>query len=352
MKIIKYLLFLILLVVIGGAIYFGTQDGSYDIKDSMVIKAPPEVVFNKVNDYRNWETWGPWKKEDPTIRFTYAEKTAGEGASYSWDGEMNGSMKTTKVIPNKEIEQDLTLETPGGARHPKVYWSFEEVPEGTNITWRMKGEHTLLDKFFFSISGTDFKAQVHEMNIIGLEGIAKEVVEDMKKYSINVDGLTQYGGGYYMYTTSVARMQELGDKMEPMMTQVLDFVSNNNLNMSGKPFTLYNQVDEANNTVIFSTGVPVREKVITPEGSPVVCGFMEPISAVKISLKGNYNHLPEAYTKGNEYIKKNGLEIDPEGKKFEVYITDPNETANPANWVTEVYIPIITTPKPDLEEGI
>ena len=43
------------------------------------------------------------------MTFTYAEKTSGEGASYSWDGDMSGSMTTTKVIPNKEIQQDLTL---------------------------------------------------------------------------------------------------------------------------------------------------------------------------------------------------------------------------------------------------
>lgn len=351
MKILKYLLFLILLIIIGSAIYFGTKDGTYDVQDSMTIMAPPEVVFNKVNDYKSWETWGPWKKEDPTITFTYAEKTSGEGASYSWDGDMSGSMTTTKVIPNKEIEQDLTLNTPAGERHPKVYWNFEEVDGGTKVTWGMKGEHTLMDKAYYSLSGFDFDASMHKMNKEGLEGIAAEVAENMKQYSINVDGVTQYGGGYYMYTTSVAKQEEVDQKTEPMMNMVIDFVKNNNLNMAGKPFTLYNSIDNVNNTVIFSTGVPVKEKVITPEGSPVVCGFMEPVSAVKISLKGNYKHLSEAYSKGEKYIVQNSLQKDPEGKMFEVYVTDPETTPNPADWLTEVYIPIVSTPEP-VEEGI
>lgn len=346
MKIIKYLLFLILLIIIGSAIYFGTKDGTYDLQDSMVINAPPEVVFNKVNDYKSWETWGPWKKEDSTMTFTYAEKTAGEGASYSWDGQMSGSMTTTKVIPNKEIEQDLTLNTPAGERNPKVYWKFEEVDGGTKVTWGMKGEHTMIDKAYYSFSGFNFDASMHQMNKEGLEGIAVEVAADMKQYSINVDGVTQYGGGYYMYTTSVAKLSELEEKTPPMMNLVIDFVTKNNLNMAGKPFTLYNEIDNTNNTVIFSAGIPVKEKVITPEGSPVVCGFMEPVSTVKISLKGNYKHLPEAYTKGRQYLENNSLLIDPAGKMFEVYITDPEKTPNPADWLTEVYIPIMTTPDP------
>lgn len=351
MKILKYLFFLLLIIIIGSAIYFGTKDGTYNIQDSMVINAPPEVVFNKVNDYKSWEDWGQWKKEDSTITFTYAEKTVGEGASYSWDGEMSGSMTTTKVIPNKEIEQDLTLDTPGGERNPKVYWTFEEVEGGTKVTWGMKGEHTLIDKAYHSISDMDFEAEMHKMNVAGLEGIAEAVAEDMKQYSINVDGVTQYGGGYYMYTTSVAKMSELGEKMAPMMGEVLNFINTNNLNMAGMPFTIYNEIDNANNTVIFSTAIPVKEQVITPSGSPVVCGFMEPVKAVKISLKGNYKHLSEAYTAGRQYIDKNGHQLDPERKMFEVYVTDPGEVPNPADWLTEVYIPIITAPEP-VEEGI
>lgn len=351
MKLLKYLLFLLLIVIIGSAIYFGTKDGTYDVKDSMIIPAPAAVVFKQVDDYKNWEKWGPWKKEDSTITFTYAEKTVGEGASYSWDGEMSGSMTTTKVIPNKEIEQDLTLHTPAGERNPKVYWNFEEANGGTKVTWGMKGEHTLIDKAYYTLSGMDFDAEMHKMNQAGLEGIAQAAAEEMKKYTINVDGITQYGGGYYMYTTSVAKMSEIGEKMAPMMGEVRSFITNNNLNMAGMPFTIYNEVDNANGTVIFSTCIPVKEKVITPAGSPVVCGFMEPVTAVKISLKGNYEHLSEAYSQGRAFIQKNGHQIDPDRKMFEVYVTDPEKTPNPAEWLTEIYIPIITAPQP-IEAGI
>lgn len=341
MKILKYLFFLLLIIVIGSAIYFGTKDGTYNIQDSAVIEAPAEVVFNKVNDYKNWEEWGPWKKEDPSITFTYAEKTSGEGASYSWEGEMGGAMKTTKVIPNKEIEQDLTLYTPAGERNPKVYWKFEEVPNGTKVTWGMMGEHPLVDKIYYSLSGFDFEEAMHKMNKTGLDGIATAVAEDMKQYSINVDGITQYGGGYYMYTTSVAKQSEINEKMAPMMTEVESFINTNNLNTAGNPFTLFNEIDSQNKTVIFSTAVPVREKVITPEGSPVVCGYMEPVTAVKITLKGNYDYLSEAYLKGRKFIEENKHTIDSNKKMFEVYITNPEETPNPADWITEIYIPVL-----------
>ena len=35
--------------------------------------------------------------------------------------------------------------------------------------------------------------------------------------------------------------------------------------------------------------------------------------------------------------------ISPTANMFEVYITDPDEVPNPANYVTEIYIPVIVT---------
>ena len=83
MKILKYLLFLFLLIFIGSAIYFGTKESSYKIEDSLIILAPVEVVFDKVNDLTSWQQWEVWKEEDANIVFNYAEKTSGEGASFS-----------------------------------------------------------------------------------------------------------------------------------------------------------------------------------------------------------------------------------------------------------------------------
>lgn len=346
MKILKYLLFLVLLLIIGSAIYFGTKDGNYDIQDSVVIPAAPEIVFDKVNNFKTWENWSPWKTNDPNIVFNYAEKTSGEGASFSWDGKRSGAITTTKVIPNKEIHQDFTFQSSTGKRNAEMIWNFEELGDSTKVGWTTKGEHTLIDKVFHSIKGSDFVATVHQMNREGLQNISEAVVADMKKYSINVDGVTQYGGGYYMYTTSVAKEQEVGEKAASMMSMVENFISRNNLNVSGNPFILYNEKDPANNTVIFSTGFPIKEKVITPDGSPVVCGFMDPVSAVKVSLKGNYGNLHEASQKGLNYIRENSLQIDPSRKIFEVYAIGPQDDPNPANWLTEIYIPILSSEEP------
>ncbi|RLD27696.1 MAG: AraC family transcriptional regulator, partial [Bacteroidetes bacterium] len=322
MKLLKYLIFLILIVLIGGAVYIGTKEGNYDLSESKIINAPKPMIFDKVNELRSWEEWGPWQKEDSTMVFSYPEKTKGEGASYSWTGMMDGSVKTTSVTPNEEILQDLTLITPGGERNPKVYWNFEEVEGGTKVTWGIKGEHTFMDKAYYAFSGMDFDGDMKKMHVEGLKGIENVVIEDMNKYSITVEGIKEHGGGYYVYTTAATNLGEIGAKMGPMMGKVSDFIQQYKITMAGMPFTIYNEWDEVNGTVIFSTAIPINERLIITQGD-VLCGYMEPLTAVKTILMGNYTNLAEAYQKAQEYVTLNNLVPDPGKRMFEVYSNDP-----------------------------
>lgn len=347
MKILKYLLFLILIVIIGGAIFFATKNGSFDVAESKVIEAPVEVIYNNIQDFENWQEWGPWMKIDTNIVINYAEKTKGEGASYSWrsdhDEVGSGSMKTIKVIPNKELDQKIVFNTPFGDSESEVYWLFEEAETRgqTKVTWGMKGEQTFMEKVFMYFQEKDMESGISEMFQSGLSNLEKVIIEEMESYLIRVDGITQYGGGYYLYNTTSSKQNEIGDKMASMLGLVITFMEQNNLNISGMPFTIYNEIDDLNKTVIFSTGIPVKERIITPKGSPVICGFMKPMTVLKTTLKGKYDYLPKAYDKAKEYITEKRLQIDLSANMFEVYSNDPGEFPNPADWITEIYIPIV-----------
>lgn len=346
MKILKYLLFLVLIVIVGGAIYFGTKDGSFDVAKTKTFNAPAEVVFDNVKDFRNWEKWGPWMEEDADLEITYAEKTEGEGASYSWKSELtgDGKMQNLRVIPNKEIDQKIIFNTPMGDSESEIYWRFEadEEPGTSKVTWGMKGEHSFMAKVFMAFQSEDFETSLGAMYEKGLTNLEKEVESSMNQYTITIDGLTQHGGGFYMYNTTAAKLSEIGEKMGAMLGQISGYMSDNNIKQAGMPFTIYNQIDEQNGTLIFTAAIPVSARVITPEGSPVLCNYMSPVTALKTSLKGNYTHLSDAYAAAQEYISKNNLIVDSSRNMFEIYATDPGLIPNPSNWLTEIYIPVLT----------
>lgn len=173
----------------------------------------------------------------------------------------------------------------------------------------------------------------------GLVRMESLVEETMNQYEIKVEGIKEFGGGFYLYTTAASKITELGDKMAGMMGKVADFAAQNNIVTTGMPFTIYSDWDVLNGNTIFSTALPIQERIIITEGD-VLCGYMESLSALKITLKGNYSHLSEAYQKGETYIAQNRLVKDPSKQFFEIYANDPGDFPNPADWKTEIYIPI------------
>lgn len=341
MKIVKYLFFLLLLIFIGSAIYFGTQDSRFRIEKQTTVNAPASVVFKEVNHLDRWEEWGPWKK-GKDYHFTRAEKTTGEGAAVKWTGPDKGNLTTTKVIPDTEIEQDISYHTFFGERTAKMSWTFLPVTEQeTEIQWTINGKHSLMDKIWLALSRKDFDTDWLTRQEKAIAAMERTVIEAMQAYSLNVEGITHYGGGYYMYTSTVSKEQDIHKRMVPVIRQVSSFMEENNIRKAGEPFILYNETDSAGN-VIFSAAIPVREQVITPESATVVAAFLNPITAVKVTLKGGYQHLPEAHSLARAYIRENGYEQDREKKVFEILSVSQNDTPNPAEWITEVYIPIVS----------
>ncbi|MBK5194141.1 MAG: effector binding domain-containing protein [Flavobacteriaceae bacterium] len=342
MKILKYLFFLILIGLIAGSIYIATKDGNYQIEESTTINAPLPVVFNEVNNFKNWEEWGPWMDDTEDLILAFSDTTSGEGASYSWKSEKigDGSITTTKAIPDSTIEQELTIVSKYGETKSDVYWKFDKVEEGTKVTWGIQGRQSFMEKLAFAFTDSSYTQMMRPMIAEGLEKLKLVTMDKMESYSINVDGVTQFGGGFYMYTTTASKISQIQLKMRDMFTEVSRYMENNNISIQGDPFVIYNDWDEQNNNAIYSAGRFTPSLVITPAESPVLNGMMPVQKVVKTSLKGDYKNLKEAWDEAYNYLEKNNLQATPDSHPFEVYKTNPEITLNPAKWITEIYIPV------------
>lgn len=342
MKILKYLFFLILIVIIAGAIYIATKDGTYQIQESIVIEAPVEVVFEEVNNFQNWENWGPWAEDSDDMIINYSDITRGQDAAYSWKSEKqgDGEIRTTAISVNSTLEQELTFISNYGETHSRITWEFEAVEEGTKVTWGMQGEQRFMEKLAFNFMEKSFSELMRPMFRQGLENLQREVKKKMDVYSINVDGVTTHGGGFYMYTTTASKIDQIPEKMQQMYVQVRNYMESNNISILGNPFVLYNQWDEANNSAIYSVGVFTPSLVITPNESTVLNGMMPVQKVVKTTLIGDHKYLRGAWDHADRYMAQNNLQASQAGQAFELYKTGPQDHPNPAKWITEIYIPL------------
>lgn len=338
MKVFKYLLFLLLILVIGGAIYVAVQPNHFKVTRSRTIKAPSAVIYSNLIDYKNWEAWSPWIEKDPSITLSFPENTRGEGGSYAWeDKDGKGSMTTIATETNTSISQQLQFED---FPPSDIQWHFKPISDDeTEVTWTMSGDNLPFGFKMYTAFTGDMEQQVGPDYERGLEKLDSIIVASMKAYSVNIEGITQHGGGYYLYNTTSCKISDFETTMKDMMLKVGEYAMNNNIKIAGAPFVSFLKWDEANNATIFSCCVPTTDRVISSE-SDILTGQLEPFKALKTTLKGDYENLKEAWDKAMAHIQDNGLEFADNGPMLEVYQTDSKSKPNPADWITEIYIAV------------
>lgn len=338
MRFLKNIFLLFLAVIIIAGIYLATLDGSYDIKRSRLIQADQIVVFNELNDFKNWKEWGPWYEQDSTIRVEYSDNTVGTGGAYSWtsDIEGGGSIKTLAVREPERLDQEIVFETPFGNMMSDVYWMIESSDKGTELTWGIKGEMPFLTRFM----AADMEEQLGPMEERGLELFDENIQKKLKKFSIDSVGVVDFSGGFYLYLSTSSKIASMGNKMTLMMNDIEKYVEENKIRLTGSPFTIYHTFDEANGTTMFSIGYPIAERIVTV-GSDILTGYFERGTYFKSILVGSYENSEEAWEKtifdASSLKEYTFLE---EEEPFEVYVNNPVNTPNPAELITEIYVPV------------
>ncbi|MGS2740515.1 SRPBCC family protein [Sinomicrobium sp. M5D2P17] len=337
MKIIKYLFFLFLILVIGISIYIAIQPSSYHVSRTRVIQGHSPVVYNYVEDLKNWKDWMPWLEKNPDMAIKYGQTTRGIGAGFSWtDNKMYGKLETISVTPYTHLEQKLTYDDHEPA---EVSWIFEPEGDATRLTWETTGNLDFKSKAYILYKGSMEENLGPELEQ-GLKKLDSVIQEDVKKYSISIDGITEQSGGFYLYTTTSSKISDSRKKIPERVNTIREYVTKHSISNIGIPFTYYYSRDEENNATIFSNGVFTSSKVITEPESDILTGEMPPFRALKVTLNGDTENLEEAWESAFAYLAERQISQDSTGPYLEFYPVDASHTLNPAKWITEIYVPV------------
>ncbi|KQC33923.1 polyketide_cyc2 multi-domain protein [Nonlabens sp. YIK11] len=340
MKALKYIFILLLVVIIAGAVYFSLQDGRYDVSRTAIIEAPKSLVYEQLSDFKKWENWDAYQDQED-INVTYSDQTAGVDGSYSFTDENGtGTVTITRLDPNKSMEMEMVYEHSLGTSKATIDYQIVEVENGSKVTMRAQGDQSLVEKVYTKITGTDMEQELGDMYDESLANLNTYLQKEMDEYTISPDGLIDYGGGYYLYMSTSSRLDNFSKLQSQILQKIRSYMQANNIDSYGAPMVIYEKFDETRENVIFSAGIPVKDRVITAVNSTILCGFQEPGRAVKVTLKGAYKYLPEAWQVGEGFITVNGLERS-EQPPFEFYKTDSYKVVNPAEYLTEIYLPVL-----------
>ena len=162
---LKTLLLIVAAAIAALLIYAATKPDAFRIQRSATIAAPPEKVFALINDLRQFNTWNPFAKMEPTVIITYDATSAGVGGAYNWQGEKTGvgRMQITESVPAQRVSAKLDFTKPFEA-HNVVDFTVQPQGNGSTVTWAMHGPMPYLNRLmtiFFDMDktvGKDFEA--------------------------------------------------------------------------------------------------------------------------------------------------------------------------------------------------
>ena len=338
MKAFKYISFLLLIAIIGTSIYVAVQPNAFEVTRTRTIEAPASVIYDNVIDLKNWEVWSSWVESDPDIKITLAEQTKGINGSYTWeDKDGIGTMTIIDAKENASIVQEMQF-----AEFPTslVNWDFKTNENGsTDATWTISGKDLPFGFKAFSAFMGGMEKQIGPHYERSLEKLDSIVVNSMNAFNIKVDGITEYGGGFFMYKTTSATGTNISQVMGRQYGEIMGYMMQNNITANGMPFTIYNNMASEDGSVNMSNAIPIKNKVDVLRDSEILCGYIPKTRVLKTTLKGNYMYLTTAWKETMMYLAKNKL-VQSNIKPFEIYTNDPGDFPNPADWITEIYIPI------------
>ena len=125
-----------------------TKPKTLRVQRAITIKAPPQPIFDLINDFRQWRSWSPYEDRDPALKRTCSGPASGKGAIYEWEGNRNvgsGRMEILDAPPPSKIVIKLDFIAPFEGHNIA---EFTMLPQGdaTSVTWLMQGPAPLMSR--------------------------------------------------------------------------------------------------------------------------------------------------------------------------------------------------------------
>ncbi len=338
MKILKRILFALLGIIAVALLVAAFLPKHFEYERSIDIKAPKDVVFSIVNDLKTQETWGPWQKEDPTIKNIYNEIEAGTGQKSSWTSEDsgNGSQTIVESTPPSSVKVKVEFEGQGGG---DGWYKMEDGADGaTKTSWGMAFDAPWPSNIFTAIFAGSMMNKMFEMGLADLKLMAEQKAAEAPAASSSLEVKTlAYPGAAYL---GIRQQTTQAEVLKPNffadhMGKITSMMEKAKMQPAGAPAGVFYTWDDATKTTDMAVAIPIA-KGTAVAGDPSLKVFEVPAGkALVVDYYGAYEGIAKAHEALGEYVKKNGLkEIAP---VIEEYLIGPEAEKDQSKWLTKVY---------------
>jgi len=307
-----------------------------NIKRSVVINAPQEVVFENISSQHNLHKWYPWDRKDPNIKLTFEGQEGAVGETSKWESEVvgQGDQTITAIEPGKQVNTHIHFIKPWDSQADGIF-IVNDTAGATKVTRELQS------------------AMPRPMNIMGLfmdmdKAVGKDFEEGLgylkelsEKEAMNVE--KKYRGfdisekmmeaKTYVGKKGTVAFKDIAKFYGDNLPKIGEAVQREKLEVTGAPSGIYYTYDTVKMTTDMAAVFPVKEVKSPLTGWDVI--NVPAGKAVELDYYGNYDKMQNAYDAIEDYLEEKGLKS--KSMSVEEYVTDPMTEKDTAKWVTKIY---------------
>ena len=336
MKIVKGLLYFILIVVAVFLIAALFAPSEKSVERSITIDAPAEKIFPAIANFESWQNWDPWFQRDTTQERTYNGSLGEEGYSYTWKSDNDqvgkGKMAMTSYEENVSTMSHITMGEEGKSMEMDAGFKLEADGEGTKVTWSMTSKlgfpwkimHYMTEKWV----GPDY-----EKGLANLKAYVENMPEETNNMSVEM--VTEFGVNYAI-TKAVVPFSEMESFFGSAYGAIYGYLGSNGVEPKGTAMALYYTWDTVNQESELAAAVPISDPIVE-ETKPTTIAVGEAAlgsNFIQYTMKGDYNQSMDVHNALGAWMAENDKEWD--GPVIEEYLKGPSTETDPANYVTKI----------------
>jgi len=333
MKILKYLLYVLLALVVIGVILGLVGPKTYEVSRSKVIAASSEQIWPYVTSFQKSKSWSPWVRMDTTMTAEYSGEEGTVGSKMTWKSKkMGGGEQTITVLePYKLADSELKFIQPWGEGHATSSFQLADTVGGTKVTWGIKGENGFVNRAMAALMNMD--KMMGPIFMQGLNNLDSVMATVPKSAAMEMKINTQeFPGGNYLAVRKEVKISKLGEFFMNNFKAVMDGAEKAKAEVAGAPAGLYYTWAPDKDLTDVACAVPVKGEVKAPAGLSVIA--VPAGKAAVIEYVGGYSGVGKAHEAMDTYFKQNNLQQT--APVIEEYLVGEPAETDSTKWVTKI----------------
>ena len=331
MKILKYVLYAIALVLAIYIILCALGPNNMDVVKTTSVNAPASIPFNLTKNLKKTEMWNTWTIGDTTLKVTYNDTSDGVDASSSWESALTGkgSQKIIESEKNKRVRSQLNFDGWDGDNFAE--FQFNQQGNTTDISYSFEGTQLpFLFRGFALLTG--MKKSMHTNYSESLE-LIKEISEERAKgiysgYEIMEQDLEER---HFVMNRQEVNRGDIQQFYTTNLGALFNTVQSAGVEMDGMPCGLFFNWPSGDEPIDMAAAIPIVEEV-TIKG---VKSFSIPAKrGLVLDYYGEYDSIGKGIAALEEYMNDRGYLLDL--PMIEEYKTDPGQEPDPSKWLTKI----------------